>query len=133
MGAKYSTAGVTLWRRCLVKLGAEKRAELAKNGRVQLRLPVEWPNPESKPLFEEAFIDPGGTDIWGPGPYLKVPNYIKAHDERSINRIFCPWGYPPDRVRVSRRAMYLQLGAVELERVGDAAWEWILTLKPWEA
>ena len=117
----------------MVKLDAEKRAGLAAAGRVRLRLPVEWPIARRIPAFGEAYADPGGTDFWGPGPYLKVPNYSKDPQHRLVNRVFSPWGYPPARVRVSRRAMYLQIDAVELERVGEAAWEWILTLKPWQA
>jgi hypothetical protein len=96
-----------------------------------LRRPVEWPLPDHTPDFARAYTDPGGTDIWGPGPYLKVPSRVADDTWEPVNRVFCPWGYPPDRVRVARSSMYLQLAAVELARVGPAAWEWVLHLVPW--
>lgn len=124
--------GVRFYRRSLVKLSVDERAALANTGRAVLRRPVDWPLPGRTPDFAGAYTDPGGTDIWGPGPYLKVPNRIHGDDDwEPINRVFCPWGYPPDRVRVARSATYLQLAVVELGRVGPAAWEWVLTLIPW--
>lgn len=35
---------------------------------------VDWPLDDGAPLFAEAFVDRGGTDLCGPGPYLEVPN-----------------------------------------------------------
>ena len=88
--------------------------------------------PNYTPDFARAYTDLGGTDIWGPGPYLKVPSRIAGDDDwEPVNRVFCPWGYPPDRVRVARSAVYLRLEAVGLVRVGPSAWEWSLSVVPW--
>jgi hypothetical protein len=46
----------------------------------------------------EVCIDPGGTDVFGPGPYLKV--YPRDHREAMHPRIRCPYGYPGDRLWV---------------------------------
>lgn len=125
--------GVRFYRRSLVKLSAEERAALVATGRADLRRRVEWPLSGHTPHFDRAYTDPGGTDIWGPGPYLKVPSRI-AGDEgwEPVNRVFCPWGYPTDRVRVARSAVYLQLAAIGLVHVEPAAWEWVLSVIPWE-
>jgi hypothetical protein len=122
--------GVRFYRRSLVKLSAVERSALATTGWVALRRPVEWPLPDQTPDFARAYTDPGGS-LWGPGPYLKVPSRIAGDDWEPVNRVFCPWGYPPDRVRVARSAVYLRLAAVELARVGPAAWEWVLHVVPW--
>lgn len=128
----FSIGGVRFYRRSLVKLSPVERAALAATGRAALRRPVERPLPFSVPDFSRAYTDAGGTDIWGPGPYLKVPNRIVGDDDwEPINRVFCPWGYPPDRLRVARSAVYLRLEAVALDRVGPAAWEWALSVVPW--
>jgi hypothetical protein len=124
--------GVRFYRRSLVKLSAVERATLASTARAALHRPVEWPLIGPPPDFARAYTDPGGTDLWGPGPYLKVPSRI-AGDEgwEPVNRLFCPWGYPPDRVRVAHSSVYLQLDVVELARLGPAAWEWLLSVVPW--
>src|SRR5262245_37982517 len=70
----YVIGGVRFYRRSLVKLSADERAALAAAGRAVLRRPVEWPLPDHTPDFARAYTDAGGTDIWGPGPYLKVPS-----------------------------------------------------------
>jgi hypothetical protein len=132
MARWYSIGGVRFYRRSLVKLSADERAALATTGRAALRRPVDWPLPGRTPDFRRAYIDPGSTDIWGPGPYLKVPNrFAGDEDWEPIDRVFCPWGYPKDRVRVARSAVYLQLVAVELARVGPTSWEWVLHVAPW--
>jgi|SRR5581483_11773433 len=124
--------GVRFYRRSLVKLSAVERTALSASGRSVLRRPVEWPLRDRTPDFARAYPDPGGTDIWGPGPYLKVPSRVTSGDDwEPVNRVFCPWGYPPDRVRVAHSSVYLQLATVELERVGLTAWEWVLTVVPW--
>ena len=131
MARWYMIGGVRFCRRGLVQLSAEERAALAASGRAVLHRLVEWPLPDRAPDFSRAYIDPGGTDIWGPGPYLKVPNRSAGEDWEPINRVFCPWGYPPDRLRASRSRVYLRIVAVELVRVAPAAWEWLLTVEPW--
>lgn len=128
----YMIGGIRFYRRSLVKLSADERAALATTGRAILRRPVEWPLPDQIPDFARAYADPGGTDLWGPGPYLKVPSRIAGDDSwEPVNRVFCPWGYPPDRIRVTHSAVYLQLTAVELVRVGPASWEWVLGVISW--
>jgi hypothetical protein len=128
----YVIDGVRFYRRSLIKLSANERAALAATGRAILRYPVEWPLADHAPDFARAYTDPGGTDIWGPGPYLKVPSRIVGDDRwEPVNRVFCPWGYPSDRVRIAHSSVYLQLTAVELARAGPAAWEWILSVIPW--
>lgn len=132
MARWYMIGGVRFYRRSLVKLSEYERAAIAATGRAALRRPVEWPLPERTPDFARAYTDRGGTDIWGPGPYLKVPNCIAGDDAwEPTNRVFCPWGYPPDRMRLSRSAVYLQLVGVEVDRVGPASWEWVLHVVPW--
>lgn len=134
MAAWYMIGGVRFHRRCLVKLSADERAALARTGQVPLHRVVEWPLPDHTPDFSRAYTDSGGTDIWGPGPYLKVPSRIAGDESwEPVNRVFCPWGYPPDRVRVARSSQYLQLAKVELARVSLAVWKWVLTVDPWSA
>jgi hypothetical protein len=127
----YRIGGVRFYRRSLVEPSVEERAALAISGRALLRRPLEWPLPNRVPDFSHAHTDPGGTDIWGPGPYLKVPNQPIGEDWEPIDRVFCPWGYPPDRLRVSHSQVYLQLAAVEPARIDQATWEWRLTVEPW--
>ena len=74
----------------------------------------------------------GGADF-GPGPYLKVPNREPGDDDPDfevVNRVFCPWGYPPDPVRAFRRNLRMRLERVDLVQVAPAAWEWRLTVRP---
>ena len=132
MARCYTIGGVKLYRRSLVKLSAAERTALAANGRAVLRRMVEWPLPDRTPDFAGAYTDPGGTDIWGPGPYLKVPNRSMGDAGwEAVNRVCCPWGYPPDRVRIFHSSAYLQLAAVELARIGPETWEWVLHVVPW--
>lgn len=46
----------------------------------------------------ECWVDPGGTDVFGPGPYLHVP-YEKEGDQ-IVERVRCWYGYPPDQLWV---------------------------------
>lgn len=127
MGASYEICGHKIRRRSIVKLAPEERAALESGGHVVLARPVEWPCPERVAFMDRAYPDPGGGD-WGPGPYLKVPN-IAPGEEEVVNRVFCPWGYPPDPVRAFRRKLRMRLECVDLVRVAPAAWEWRLTVK----
>jgi hypothetical protein len=122
--------GVRIRRRCLVKLSPLERATLATEGRVVLCRPVEWPLPGKLFDFGRAYVDAGGA-LWGPGPYLKVPNRRPEDDWEVITRLFCPWGYPPDRLRVARSKLYLRLTTVELERRSAGYWDWLLHVAPW--
>ncbi len=131
MARHFTIGGVRLYRRSLIKVMPEERQNLRTHGRAILRRPVEWPLPNRVPVFARAYIDPGGTDIWGPGPYLKVPNRAADEPDEVVNRVFCPWGYPPDRLRVARTSRYLRLLVVQLVRDEDR-WLWLLTVEPWE-
>lgn len=130
MAAAFVIDGVRIYRRCLVKLSPSERATLATAGRVVLRRPVEWPLPGKLYDFGRAYADAGGS-LWGPGPYLKVPNRRPGDDWEAITRLFCPWGYPPDRLRVARSRVYLRLTAVELEQRSPGRWDWLLHVAPW--
>ena len=127
MGTSFVIAGRSFRRRSVVKLSAEERAALERTGTVVLARPVEWPLPGRTPFMERAQVDPGGTDVWGPGPYLKVPNVGADDAGEVINRVFCPWGYPPDPIRAFRRKIPMRLARVEIVRTAEAAWEWRLT------
>jgi hypothetical protein len=129
MAAAYVIGGVRFHRRCLVKLLASERATLAAAGHAVLRRPVEWPLPGKEFDFGCAYRDPGGS-LWGPGPYLKVPNRRPGDDWEAMTRVFCPWGYPPDRLRVAWSRVYLQLVAVELDCLEPGRWEWLLHVAP---
>ena len=130
MAAAFVIDGVRMYRRCLVKLSLPERATLATEGRVVLRRPVEEPLPGKLFDFGRAYVDAGGS-LWGPGPYLKVPNRRPEDDWEAITRLFCPWGYPPGRVRVARSRVYLQLTAVEVEQRSSECWDWLLHVAPW--
>lgn len=131
--AAFFIDGVRFHRRCTIRLSAAERDVLSAAGTVTLWRPVEWPLAEKVPDFNRACPDPGGTDIWGPGPYLKVPNRRPGDDWEAVNRVFCPWGYPPDPLRVPWRSLRLTLAAVTLERASAHAWDWLLTVTRREA
>lgn len=133
MARAYYIAGIRFHRRSNIRLSAEERRVLERSGQVTLLCPLEWPLPDRIPHLDRAYIDPGGTDIWGRGPYLKVPNYATYHEEQMVNRVFCPWGYPPDRLRIAHHSRYVQLVAVELLCSEAGQWQWQLTLAPWLA
>jgi hypothetical protein len=130
MAAAYYIDGVKFYRRSLVRLSAAERQALATAGQVILRRPVDWPLPYAVPDFTRTYPDPG-YGLWGPGPYLKVPNPRAGEDYEPINRVFCPWGYPPVRLRVAHSRVYLRLADVTLVRTAPAAWDWLLTAAPW--
>lgn len=56
--------------------------------------------------WSRAWVDPGGTALFGPGPYLKVPTahphdgWAKKPEDDAVHRIHCPYGYPGDRLWV---------------------------------
>ena len=127
MGRSYVIAGHTLHWDSLIALIASERDELHARGQVAVRRLLEWPIPDRLPRLEAAYVDPGNTDIWGPGPYLKVPNWQPPDTEtESVNRVFCPWGYPPAMIRLSRRSEYVQIERVQLLRDGHWLWELVL-------
>jgi hypothetical protein len=130
MAAAFLIAGQRIYRRSLVKLSPIERAALLASGRVNLRRPVEWPLSEKLFDFSRAYPDVGGA-LWGPGPYLKVPNWKPDDDWEAVNRLFCPWGYPPSRLRVAWSSVYLQLQAVNLHQIDTSTWEWVLSVVPW--
>jgi hypothetical protein len=43
-------------------------------------------------------MDPGGTQLFGPGPYIKMPFWHRddprGDDYRQMERVRCPYGYP---------------------------------------
>lgn len=61
-------------------------------------------------------VDPGGT-IWGPGPYLKVPARFTTDGwEAGIReRVFCPYGYPGQRLSMKAHSWQMRLNAVVTE------------------
>jgi hypothetical protein len=130
MARHYTIGGLKLYRRSIIKLTVGERQSLATLRQVTVRRAVEWPLVDRTPRFERAFVDPGGTDLWGPGPYLKVPTSGGDDQYEAVNRVLCPWGYPPDRVRISRSPRYLDLVGVGLVRDPDGGWSWIMDLKP---
>ena len=135
MAVKFRTGKIIYYRKSVIKLRAEQRKLLETQKMIVLQFPVEWLDATRIPVFAEAYEDPGGTDIWGAGPYLKVPNIGKENggDGRLINRLFCPFGYPPDRLRISRHSIYVQISRVELKRVSPELWVWLLTLAKCDA
>jgi hypothetical protein len=121
--------GQSFRRRSIIKLSGDERAALECAGTVVLARPIEWPLPKRTPFMDRAYVDEGGTDIWGPGPYLKVPNVGLVGEDELVDRVFCPWGYPPLPLRAFRRKIHMRLERVEIVRVADSAWEWRLTAK----
>ena len=133
MASQYYIGGFRFYRRSIIKLSAEERAQILAGGMAVLRRSVEWPLADRIPDFGRAYVDPGGTDIWGEGPYLKVPNRFPEGECEGVNRVFCPYGYPPDQLRIARAKSYLQITAIELEKSGETAWDWLLSVKIWDA
>jgi hypothetical protein len=129
MGTSFVIAGRLFPRRSIIKLSADERAALESVGMLLLTRPVEWPVADRTAFMDRAYVDPGGTDVWGAGPYLKVPNVGPDGDGEVVNRVFCPWGYPPAPLRAFRRNLRMRLEHVEIVRVADAEWEWRLTVK----
>jgi hypothetical protein len=130
MAASFTIGGQRFYRRSLIRLNGAARATLRTEGAVTVPFPVEYPLEEFAPHFEDAYVDEGGTDFWGPGPYLKVPGDLREPTDdssRAVHRIFCPWGSPPDRLRIAHRAQYVWLERVDLAQV-DGTWTWLLTV-----
>ena len=129
MSAHYIIGGRTLCVRTTIKLAAAERAALSDGGLVTLVRRVEWPLPEATPPLDRAYVDCGGTDVWGPGPYLKVPNTPWASIEEVVNRVFCPRGYPPRRLRVDRSSRRVWVERIELFRTMAEHWHWGLLVR----
>lgn len=53
-----------------------------------VKLPADHP---------ELYVDEGGTEVFGPGPYLKFP---ATDTQVGHGRLRCPYGYPGDRLWV---------------------------------
>lgn len=122
-------AGERVGRRSPIKLTAEQRDTLTVERTITIDEEVVWPLASTIPIFDEAYVDEGGTPIWGPGPYLKVPNRFDATygEQVLVNRVFCPYGYPPARLRVSHRSVYVAIARVEIVRESET-WLWRITL-----
>lgn len=79
--------------------------------------------PPSGPLVWDVWstdveIDPGGTPVFGPGPYVKVPFWHQddGPDDRGDgrrDRIRCPYGYPGDTLFVPPSTL-VEVVSVEL-------------------
>jgi len=52
------------------------------------------------PDAAEVVVDPGGSDVFGPGPYLKVYRREPCDGPAMYPRIYSPFGYPGDRLWV---------------------------------
>ena len=133
MARYYIIDGHKFYRRSIIKLTSKEKNDFKKSGIFFIKRSLEWPLEYRIPDLKAAYIDKGGTDIWGSGPYLKVPNRNKNKEfYDSVNRIFCPWGYPPDRVRIARSKYYVQLITVEISCKDKDNWYWLLTMLPWK-
>ena len=122
----YTVTGDTAVRvRSGLHLHAREKQLLFAHGTTRVARPVVWPVLDCTPHFENAYVDPG-DGLFGPGPYLKVPNGADDADFLSVNRVFCPWGYPPRRLHIGRRTRG-GLHVVEVVREGND-WMWLLTL-----
>ena len=120
MSSYYLIDGNRVPIKTSINCSAEERNSLVENSRVELSRRVQWPLEYGNPNFSKAYEDPGETEIWGAGPYLKVP-----FDDGAQCRVFCPWGYPPRRIRINRHKTQMQMNKVELVRENDH-WLWIL-------
>lgn len=47
----------------------------------------------------DVVVDPGGTGLFGPGPYIKAAHIVDG-EPLDYPRIRCPYGYPGDRLWV---------------------------------
>ena len=134
MARHYIIGGERVRRRLIIKLTSVQRAAIGAGQRIVVEESVVWPISIGEPLFNEAVVDgdPSPGSLWGTGPYLKVPNRRRNREGEwtAVNRVFCPWGYPPDRIRLAHRSDYVALEKVYLAQRGAAAWVWILTLIP---
>ena len=78
--------------------------KILAGSKTQTRRPVVWDEKPLVPFFERAWVDPGGTSLFGPGPYLKVPCHHPEDPkgkgyERTV-RVRCRYGYPGARLWV---------------------------------
>lgn len=102
---------------------------ITKSGRAPML--VDW---------NRAHVDPGGTEIFGPGPYLKVATahpedgWCKNPEHDVWNRIHCPYGYPEEGarlwVRERCRATELDNGDDGVEYEADNGFKVIENTKP---
>lgn len=74
-------------------------------------------------------VDPGGT-VFGPGPYLRVPMNDGEPEGEVIERVYCPYGYPGDRLWV--REVHYRFGhwepvsgPRERTRTGRQRWQFV--------
>lgn len=124
---RYVTGGVEIAVVDIIDLRETELAEFRASGVTRFARPIEWPVPNVTPDFRAAYIDRGGTPIWGPGPYLKVPN-VTSDGDALVNRVFCPWGYPPERLRIRGLEGSATISIVELECDAPGSWNWVVTL-----
>src|SRR5687768_11448370 len=88
--------------------------------RYRVKAPVCTQVHGRRPLWEKAHVDHGGTDIFGPGPYLKL-YYTGGDFGQEV--IMAP------RIRPSGG---YENRKVELEKDEDGVWWWVIT-KPMES
>lgn len=58
------------------------------------------------PIWKDAYVDRGGTDVFGPGPYLKLPctGDEGDMDDITVHRVRPPGGYANQTVKVEQDA-----------------------------
>jgi hypothetical protein len=110
-----------------IDLAPDEILTLERAGCVAISRPVAWPIASTVADLSQAYTDTGNTDIWGQGPYLKVPNRTACGD-LLVNRVFCPWGYPPDRISATPVGAFVKIASVSLSRHG-ASWCWHIRLE----
>jgi hypothetical protein len=127
---EYLIAGRSFRRRETIELTPQELEDLRTRTATQVLRPVEWPLPDSIPHFQDAYLDPGGTPVWGPGPYLKVPN-TNLDGERLTNRVFCPWGYTGNELRIDSTGSFATISDLSLAKAANSEWIWAIgiTLK----
>jgi hypothetical protein len=76
----------------------------------QHRVPVVWPERKLVPFLDRAWSDPGGTALFGPGEYLKVPcihpDDPPGKDSERVIRLRCPLGQAGDRLWANEFVRY---------------------------
>jgi hypothetical protein len=82
-----------------IVMTAESIDALEAGRKTQTRRAVKMP-----PGAGRVVVDPGGTDVYGPGPYLKVYCQDPGPDEATMHpRIYSPFGYPGDYLWVKEK------------------------------